>query len=159
MRACRDHASAVMFLAVSVANPWSCAGYNHGGGCACLAWSCKPARLCSFLHSLRSIRPRILLWIAVGRRVQRDLADGVVWLLAASTAWVAADQYRLCPANKPLTEECMQAMPLEFDTEAGTSLVWNNGTRYNFKNVFVSTGTWPKGSTWAREKPHSHACC
>ena len=38
--------------------------------------------------------------------------------------------------------------PLEFDQTIGTSLVWNNGTRYNFKNVFVSTGTWPAGSTW-----------
>lgn len=59
-------------------------------------------------------------------------------------------QYRLCPAKSPLTEECMQAMPLEFDRDIGTSLVWNNGSRYQFKNVFVDQGTWPKGSTWAR---------
>lgn len=59
-------------------------------------------------------------------------------------------QYRLCPANQPLTEECMQKMPLEFDQAAGTSLVWNNGTRLPIKNVFVNTGTWPRGSTWAR---------
>eukprot|EP01046_Picozoa_sp_COSAG06_P023234 COSAG06_NODE_1835_length_8257_cov_14.244300_4_plen_278_part_00 len=59
-------------------------------------------------------------------------------------------QYRLCPANQPLTEDCMQKMPLEFDLKEGTSLVWNNGSRYKIENVFVSEGTWPKGSTWAR---------
>ena len=59
-------------------------------------------------------------------------------------------QYRLCPANQPLTEDCMQKMPLEFDRTEGTSLVWNNGSRYKIENVFVSEGTWPKGSTWAR---------
>ena len=43
-------------------------------------------------------------------------------------------------------------MPLAFDeSEAGgTSLVWNNGTRLKIKNIFVNTGTWPPGSTWAR---------
>jgi hypothetical protein len=59
-------------------------------------------------------------------------------------------QYRLCPAGQPLTEDCMQKMPLDFDRTAGTSLVWNNGSRYKIDNVFVDTGTWPKGSTWAR---------
>ena len=44
----------------------------------------------------------------------------------------------------------MQQMPLDFDVEVGTYLVWNNGTRWPIRNVFVSTGTWPKGSTWAR---------
>ena len=41
-------------------------------------------------------------------------------------------------------------MPLEFDQAIGTSLVWNNGSRYPINNIFVSTGTWPQGSTWAR---------
>ena len=41
----------------------------------------------------------------------------------------------------------MQAMPLEFDRDIGTSLVWNNGSRYQFKNVFVDQGTWPKVRT------------
>jgi hypothetical protein len=58
--------------------------------------------------------------------------------------------YRLCPADQPLTEECMQKMPLEFDRTEGTSLVWNNGTRLKIKNIFVNTGTYPPGSTWAR---------
>jgi hypothetical protein len=38
-------------------------------------------------------------------------------------------QYRLCPAGQPLTEDCMQKMPLAFDRAEGTSLVWNNGAR------------------------------
>merc|ERR1719393_1122187 len=40
-------------------------------------------------------------------------------------------QYRLCPASEPLTEECFQRHPLEFDRT---------------KQVLK----WPKGSTWAR---------
>ena len=43
----------------------------------------------------------------------------------------------------------MQQTPLEFDRAEGTSLVWNNGSRYKIKNIFVSEGTWPKGSTCA----------
>lgn len=59
-------------------------------------------------------------------------------------------QYRLCPASEPLTEECMQRMPLQFDRDAGTTLVWNNGTRWPITNVYVDTGVRPVGSTWAR---------
>ena len=44
----------------------------------------------------------------------------------------------------------MQQTPLEFDRSEGTSLVWNNGSRYKINNVFVSEGTWPKGSTCAK---------
>jgi len=58
-------------------------------------------------------------------------------------------QYRLCPANEPLTEECFQKMPLEFD-RTKQALVWNNGTRYPIKGVYVDTGVKPAGSTWAR---------
>jgi len=58
-------------------------------------------------------------------------------------------QYRLCPASSPLTEECFQKMPLEFD-RTKQALVWNNGTRYPIKGVFVDTGVVPQGSTWAR---------
>jgi len=78
-------------------------------------------------------------------------------------------QYRLCKLDTPggLTEECFQQTPLEFDV-TGQTLVWNTksvpgntsitpavpkgGTlRYPVPHpVFVNTGTWPKGSTWAR---------
>jgi hypothetical protein len=39
----------------------------------------------------------------------------------------------------------MQQTPLEFDRKAGTTLLWNNNTRYPIKNIFVNTGTWPRG--------------
>lgn len=77
-------------------------------------------------------------------------------------------QYRLCPADEALTEECFQRTPLEFDRTKQT-LVWTtksvpgadnstppvpaDGTlRYPVPEpVFVDEGTWPKGSTWARD--------
>ena len=51
----------------------------------------------------------------------------------------------------------MQKMPLQFDRQEGTSLVWNNGTRLKIENVFVSEGTWPKGSTWVGQPSASVA--
>lgn len=77
-------------------------------------------------------------------------------------------QYRLCPANEELTEECFQKTPLAFDRTKQT-LVWNtksvpgadsttppvpaNGTlRIPVPTpIFVDEGTWPEGSTWARD--------
>lgn len=62
-------------------------------------------------------------------------------------------QYRLCPASEPLTEECFQRHPLEFDRKKQI-LKWNNGTlQYPMgdKAIFVDgDAVKPKGSTWAR---------
>jgi hypothetical protein len=59
-------------------------------------------------------------------------------------------QYRLCPAARLHEgEACFQEMPLEFD-QTKQALMWNNGTRYAIAGLFVSTGTTPTGSTWAR---------
>lgn len=58
-------------------------------------------------------------------------------------------QYRLCPANEPLTEECFQRFPLDFD-RTKQQLLWNNGTRFSINGTFVDTGVVPQGSTWAR---------
>ena len=55
----------------------------------------------------------------------------------------------MCPLEDELTEECFQKMPLEFD-QSKHSLLWNNGTRLYIDGIFVSEGTNPKGSTWAR---------
>ena len=85
----------------------------------------------------------------------RWLAD--LMNLAAVSSHGGGYQYRLCPADQPLTEDCMQKMPLEFDRAEGTSLVWNNGTRLKIENVFVSEGTWPRGSTWV--SPLRPNCC
>ena len=57
--------------------------------------------------------------------------------------------YRLCPADSDLTEECFQKTPLAFN-RSRQALVWNNGTRWPIAGVFVDEGTWPQGSTWAR---------
>merc|ERR1712060_569374 len=62
-------------------------------------------------------------------------------------------QYRLCPSSEPLTEECFQRHPLEFDRTKQT-LKWNNGTLeypMGSKAIFVDgDAVKPKGSTWAR---------
>jgi len=58
-------------------------------------------------------------------------------------------QYRLCPADEPLTEDCFQRTPLGFD-RAKQTLVWINGTRLPIHGMFVDQGVHPAGSTWAR---------
>mmetsp|Transcript_20223 Transcript_20223/g.56068 ORF Transcript_20223/g.56068 Transcript_20223/m.56068 type:complete len:414 (-) Transcript_20223:94-1335(-) len=62
-------------------------------------------------------------------------------------------QYRLCPANEPLTEECFQRHPLEFDRKRQV-LKWNNGSLeypMGSKAIFVDgDAVKPRGSTWAR---------
>merc|ERR1719352_1689402 len=62
-------------------------------------------------------------------------------------------QYRLCPTNEPLTEECFQRHPLEFDRTKQV-LKWNNGTLeypMGSKAIFVDgDAVRPRGSTWAR---------
>ena len=58
-------------------------------------------------------------------------------------------QIRLCPANESLTELCFQRQPLEFD-RTKQQLRWNNGTRLSIPGTWVDTGTFPKGSTWAK---------
>ena len=85
--------------------------FNHGGGCSLP----RPPR---FL----SARP---LFAHPGSRFLPALPTPVL----AHHGRALADQYRLCPSGQPLTEECMQKMPLEFDRKAGTSLLWQNGSR------------------------------
>ena len=65
-------------------------------------------------------------------------------------------QYRLCPADEPLTEACFQQMPLEF-VKSQHRLLWNNGSLIHVlgeeQGVFVSgkgVTFGPDGSTWAR---------
>jgi len=61
-------------------------------------------------------------------------------------------QYRLCPADAPLTEECFQAHPLDF-VRGAQAIVWNNGTRRPIQGMFVDGSDCPvvpAGSTWAR---------
>lgn len=65
-------------------------------------------------------------------------------------------QYRLCPADEPLTEACFQRMPLDF-VKAEHKLLWNNGSLIAVlgeeHGIFVSgvgVTFGPPGSTWAR---------
>jgi hypothetical protein len=57
-------------------------------------------------------------------------------------------QYRLCPLSHDLTEECFTQHPVPF---AGhVALEWQNGSRHVIQGRFLSDGTTPSGSTWAR---------
>ena len=62
-------------------------------------------------------------------------------------------QYRLCPADEALTEACFFRTPLEFVGQS--SFRWDakegqGGLRTWFDGDYVSTGTLPAGSTWAK---------
>ena len=62
-------------------------------------------------------------------------------------------QYRLCPADATLDEECFQKTPLPFVGQQ--SLRWDGingggGTRHYFDGTYVSEGTTPAGSMWAK---------
>lgn len=62
---------------------------------------------------------------------------------------LVADAYRLCPREADLTEECFQQHPLPFAGK--TFLEWGNGTRLPIPGRFLSDGTQPAGSVWARQ--------
>lgn len=56
-------------------------------------------------------------------------------------------QFRLCPANEALTEECFRKIPLDF--EGPQVLRWNDGTTEEINGTYVTEGTIPAGSMWA----------
>ena len=83
------------------------------------------------------------------------------WILWVNThAGIGGYQYRLCPADEKLTEECFQRMPLDF-VKAEHKLLWNNGSVIAVlgedKGVFVEGEgvVLPQGSMWARNVSHS----
>jgi hypothetical protein len=49
--------------------------------------------------------------------------------------------FRLCPADEPLTEKCMQQTPLDF--AARTWLEFRNGSRVEINALYLTTGTFP----------------
>jgi len=55
-------------------------------------------------------------------------------------------QWRLCPLESDLSEECFQKTPMDFADDS--SLMLANGTIIKLKSTFVSHGTLPKGGTW-----------
>lgn len=58
-------------------------------------------------------------------------------------------QYRLCPADHELTEECFFKTPLDF--VGSQQLRWGgpDGTVEDINGTYVKDGTLPEGSTWA----------
>ena len=56
-------------------------------------------------------------------------------------------QYRLCPADQDLTEECFFKIPLDFVGKQ--SFKWTDGTQIHFDGKYVSKGTLPEGSMWS----------
>ena len=82
------------------------------------------------------------------------MPTGVVWETGSvvETIWsIRANhgggwQYRLCPANATLTEECFQQNPIPFAGDSSLELA--DGSRLPLKSTFVSDGTLPLGSTW-----------
>lgn len=93
-----------------------------------------------------------------GSKVLPYAPSGTVWTAGelAEVSWTMRTnhgggyQYRLCPKNSSLTEDCFQKTPLPF--EGMSSLRWNGkqGKQLWFKGTYVSEGTLPVGSTWAK---------
>jgi len=94
-----------------------------------------------------------------GTKVLPKRPTGTVWYtgVAYEVTWTieanhgGGYQYRLCPANQTLDEECFQKTPLEFVGQQG--LRWAGGPKHGGKEIFfhgtyVNVGTLPVGSTW-----------
>ena len=65
--------------------------------------------------------------------------------------------FRLCPADKELTEECFAATPIPF-VRNRQRLRWANGTELAINGTYVTEGTHPKGSMWSMNPlPYSNA--
>lgn len=98
---------------------------------------------------------------AMGDRGSAVLAPG-----AAAATWAAGSsvevkwglrfnhgggyQYRLCPADQPLTEDCFMRGALDF-VRGSQALEWKNGTRAAVSEPqYIDEGVIPVGGTWAR---------
>jgi hypothetical protein len=97
---------------------------------------------------------------------QGDYGSHVLKPRSSDTVWVAGDavevswaiyanhgggyQYRLCPSSSPLTEECFFKRPLQF--VGSQKLRWGgvHGEELEVNGTYVSEGTLPEGSTWAK---------
>lgn len=79
-------------------------------------------------------------------------AGEVVEVAWTHKAWHGGGyQYRLCPADKPLNEDCFQATPVPF-ADGTSSLRWGGvgAEQIWFNATDVSTGVIPEGATWRR---------
>jgi len=71
----------------------------------------------------------------------------VSWALSANHG--GGYQYRLCPADAELNEECFQKTVLPFVGKQSFRWGGIGGTQIWFNGTYVSEGTNPPGSTWA----------
>ena len=71
----------------------------------------------------------------------------VTWQVTANHGGGYA--YRLCPADDALTEACFQRHPLDF-VRGQQQLLFANGTARAIGGTYVTQGTFPAGSSWAR---------
>jgi hypothetical protein len=101
----------------------------------------------------------------LGSKVLPPAPSGTVWR-AGGTEQTAITiranhgggySFRLCPASEPLTEACMQKLPLAF-VPGRQTLRWSNGTSLVIRGNYTTDGTSPKGSSWAQNPlPYSNA--
>lgn len=71
----------------------------------------------------------------------------VAWALQANHG--GGYQYRLCPRDQPLTEECFFKIPLRFTGPQAFRWGGEGGERYEFNGTYVTEGTLPAGSMWS----------
>ena len=101
----------------------------------------------------------------LGSKVLPPAPSGTVWR-AGGTEQTAISiranhgggySFRLCPASEPLTEACMQKLPLAF-VPGRQTLRWSNGTDLVIGGQYTTEGTTPKGSSWSMNPlPYSNA--
>lgn len=72
----------------------------------------------------------------------------ITWSIVANHG--GGFQYRLCPANGSLTEECFQSNVLEFAGDTQDVVDPSGKVVSVIKAIRTNKGTWPKGSTWTR---------
>jgi hypothetical protein len=72
----------------------------------------------------------------------------VAWTVKASHG--GGYQYRLCPANSTLTEDCFQERPLDFVGQQSFRWGGMGGKQMWFNGTYVTEGTTPTGSMWSK---------
>ena len=90
-------------------------------------------------------RPSGTVW-KVGVRVGDSVE--VAWTVKASHG--GGYQYRLCPANSTLTEDCFQERPLDFVGQQSFRWGGMGGKQMWFNGTYVTEGTTPAGSMWSK---------
>lgn len=101
----------------------------------------------------------------LGTKVLPPAPTGIVWKSGSNVTvkWsIRANhgggyQYRLCPADATLAEECFQKLPLPFASNSHL-LEYEDGSSETIPGLYVSEGTQPAGSTWSMNPfPYSNS--